>query len=499
MPRYLLGVDAGSTLTKAALFDFAGQEISRAAVAVPLDRPRMGWVECDPVRAWEAAKSSIRKVVEQADISPSDIAAIGISAAMVGAWLVDAEGKALRAGINWEDSRTQEMLDARLQADPDFYRRIFRVDGCVMQQGCTLPLAAWLRDHEPELFTDAAHIFSYKDFLRMKLTGVAAADRTEAAVAPGDARGSGRSEEMFDLFDLTRFREKFPDAHDSDALAGHLTKTAAEELGLPEGTPVAVGAGDVPSTIVGASALEAGTALVVLGTTCIAGVVSDEPVFSPPDLGLLFTLPGKAWFRSMVNVAGTLNLDWAIANILGETERNAELFGRLDAMIAEVPIGCDGVVYLPYLSDSGIIAPVFDQRARAGFFGLTPRHERKHMMRAVYEGVILAVRDLLQHLPDVEGEILLTGGGANSLIWTQMLADATGKPVAIPAGSEFGARGAALLAATAVGVFSSIREASLSTQQIARRQIPYLEARNAWNHAFSNYCAQRDLILRRPD
>ncbi|MCB1467940.1 MAG: hypothetical protein KDK08_12560, partial [Rhizobiaceae bacterium] len=236
----------------------------------------------------------------------------------------------------------------------------------------------------------------------------------------------------------------------------------------------------------------------VLGTTCIAGVVSDEPVFSPPDLGLLFTLPGKAWFRSMVNVAGTLNLDWAIANILGETERNAELFGRLDAMIAEVPIGCDGVVYLPYLSDSGIIAPVFDQRARAGFFGLTPRHERKHMMRAVYEGVILAVRDLLQHLPDVEGEILLTGGGANSLIWTQMLADATGKPVAIPAGSEFGARGAALLAATAVGVFSSIREASLSTRQIARRQIPNPEARNAWNQAFSNYCAQRDLILRRP-
>jgi sugar (pentulose or hexulose) kinase len=135
---------------------------------------------------------------------------------------------------------------------------------------------------------------------------------------------------------------------------------------------VAIGAGDVPSTVVGASALEAGSALVVLGTTCVAGVVSDEPVFSPPDVGLLFTLPGEAWFRSMVNVAGTLNLDWAIGAILGETNRDAALFQRLDAMVSAVPVGSEGVVFLPYLSESGIIAPIFDQQARAGFFGLTP-------------------------------------------------------------------------------------------------------------------------------
>lgn len=499
MPRFLLGIDAGSTLTKAALFDLQGREIARAAEPVPLARPHPGWVEADPERAWRAAKSSVRSVVLQAGVAPSDIAAISISAAMVGAWLVDAEGNALRPGINWEDSRTQKMLDARLAADPDFYRRIFRADGCVMQQGCTLPVAAWLRRHEPEIFAAAAHIFSYKDFLRMRLTGRAAADRTEAAVAPGDARGCDRSAEMFELFGLSDVRGKFPAAQDSEAVAGSLTAWAAAELGLVEGIPVAVGAGDVPSTIVGASALQAGTALVVLGTTCIAGVVSDEPVFTPPDLGLLFTLPEKAWFRSMVNVAGTLNLDWAISTLLGETTRDAALFTRLDDMVSGVPIGSEGVVFLPYLSDSGIIAPVFDQRARAGFFGLTPRHGRPQMMRAVYEGVILAIRDLFQHLPPVEGDILLTGGGANSRVWTQMLADALGRAIAVPAGSEFGARGAALLAGTAVGLFPSVRHASTSTREIARRQEPSPEARPAWDRAFANYSAQRDLILRRAD
>lgn len=497
MTRYLLGIDAGSSITKAALFGLDGTEIARATERVELIRARSGWVEVDPAQAWRAAKTAIAAVMREADAQPNEIAAIGISAAMVGAWLADAEGNAVRPGVNWEDSRTQAMLDARLAADPDFYRRIFRADGCVMQQGCTLPVAAWLREHEPDVFARAQHIFSYKDFLRMRLTGHAAADRTEAAVAPGDARQRNRSEEMIELFGLSDVAAKFPQVQDSEAVAGHLTAAAAAELGLAEGTPVAIGAGDVPSTIVGASALQAGTALVVLGTTCIAGVVSDTPVFTPPYLGLLFTLPGEAWFRSMVNVAGTLNLDWAISTILGDTARDADLFRRLDAMISDVPVGSDGVVYLPYLSDSGIIAPVFDQRARAGFFGLTPRHGRPHMMRAVYEGVILAVRDLMQHLPKVEGEILLTGGGANSHAWTQMLADALGRTVAVPAGSEFGARGAALLAATAVGVFPSVREASVSTRRIARRQEPRRETLAEWNKAFANYSAQRDLVLRK--
>jgi sugar (pentulose or hexulose) kinase len=237
--------------------------------------------------------------------------------------------------------------------------------------------------------------------------------------------------------------------------------------------------------------------MAILGTTCMVGVVSDAPLFDPPDLGLLFTLPGKAWFRAMVNVAGTLNLDWAIGAIMSEQAGDPGRFERIERMIGGIPVGAEGVTFLPYLSDSGIIAPVVEPRARAGFHGLTPRHQRGHLMRAVYEGVVLAMRDLLDVLPGDGNEILLTGGGAASRLWPQMIADALGRTVIVPAGTEFGARGAALLAGTAIGWFPSIRTASLATRRIARRHVPDPAAKPAWDNAFAAYAAHRDQVLRK--
>jgi sugar (pentulose or hexulose) kinase len=496
MSRFLLGIDAGSSVTKAAVFDRYGNQLARGFQRTELKRPQPGWSEVDPGAAWEAAKVAIRMALTAGSLTGDDIAAVGISAAMVGAWLVDEHGNALRPGINWEDCRTQDMLDRRVSSDPTFYHRIFQSDGCVMQQGCTLPLIAWLREHEGGAVERAAHIFSYKDFLRMKLTGRAAADRTEAAVAPGDARMRDRSPGMLELFGLTDLAAKLPDVRESESLAGTVSGEAALATGLREGTPVAIGAGDVPSTVTGASALEDGMTMAILGTTCMVGVVSDVPVFSPPDLGLLFTLPGETWYRAMVNVAGTLNLDWAIATIMREHAQDPDRFAIIEEMIADIPIGSEGVVFLPYLSESGIIAPVVATRARAGFHGLVPRHERGHLMRAVYEGVVLAIRDLLEVLPSSGGDILLTGGGAASRPWTQMIADALGRTVLVPEGTEFGARGAALLAGTAIGWFPSVRDASISTRRIDRRHEPERSAKPAWDRAFTAYRAHRDRILR---
>ncbi|MGO4835925.1 FGGY family carbohydrate kinase, partial [Rhizobiaceae sp. 2RAB30] len=140
MSRYLLGIDAGSTMTKAAVFDRDGTEIASSGHRIVIHRPQPGWCEIDPIAAWEAAAAAIRDALDKAGITGDDIAAVGLSAAMVGIWLVDADGNALRPGVNWEDSRTQAMLDRRLAEDPGFYARVFRSNGCVMQQGCTLPL-----------------------------------------------------------------------------------------------------------------------------------------------------------------------------------------------------------------------------------------------------------------------------------------------------------------------------------------------------------------------
>lgn len=495
MSRYLLGIDAGSSVTKAAVFDDSGRQLGAGMHRVRLQRPNPGWSEIDPASAWDAAVAAIRAAMRDAGVTGEDIAAVGLSAAMVGAWLCDEAGNALRPGINWEDSRAQEMLEARVAEIPDFYHRIFLSDGCVLQQGCTLPLLMWLKKHEPEVLARAAFVFSCKDFLRMKLTGRAAADRTEAAVAPGNAAARDRSPEMLELFGVADLVAKLPPAAESESIGGTVTPAAAEATGLLAGTPVAIGAGDVPCTVTGASALEPGMAMAVLGTTCMIGVVHDRPVFTPPDLGLLFTLPGERWYRAMVNVAGTLNLDWTVETLLPDMARRPDLYEQMEAMIAPLPIGSEGVVYLPYLSESGIIAPVVDADARAGFHGLAPRHGRPHMVRAVYEGVVLAFRDLYRELEGAGREILLTGGGARSPMWTQMIADALCASVLVPAGTEFGARGAALLAATAIGRFGSIQEASVSTRAIQRRHEPDTGRKAQWDQAFASYRKYRDKAL----
>ena len=265
--------------------------------------------------------------------------------------------------------------------------------------------------------------------------------------------------------------------------------------GLPEGLPVAVGAGDVIATVIGAGGLETGAATAVLGTTCMVGRVTDAPVFEPRDLGLLFSLPGRRWYRAMVNVAGTVNLDWAMALLAPELRGAADGYERLAEMVAAVPVGANGVTYLPYLSESGIIAPVASARARAQFCGLAPALRREDLLRAVYEGVALAMDDLATLVglaPDAT--VTLTGGGSRSELWCGMIADVLGREVRVPAGSEFGARGAAMLAAVAVGAWLSVEAASLALRDVGER-VHAPGDRAAWEAARARYRGYRDRLL----
>lgn len=492
---YLLGVDAGTSLCKAALFDRQGRQIAVARERTPLDRPRPGWSELDPERSWTAVTSVIRRVMAESGAAPSSVRGIGLSAAMVGAWFLGDDGRAIRPGIVWEDSRSQPVLDRMEEREPGFMSRIFRSSGSVLQQGCTLPVTAWFREHEPEVLAQARHILSYKDFIRYRLTGLVATDRSEASVIPGDARARTRSDAMFELFGLGEHRHRFPPVKDSETIIGGLTAEAAQVTGLPEGLPVAVGAGDVPCTVIGAGGLEPGRATVVLGTTCMVGICHDEPVFGPADIGLLFSLPGDCWYRAMVNVAGTLNLDWAISVLAPDLAKRSDCYERVTELAAASSAGANGVVFLPYLSESGIIAPVVDANARAQFAGLTPAHGRGDMLRAVFEGVAFALHDLVEVLGIDHGEIRLTGGGGQSLFWTQMVADVLGREVVVPAGSEFGARGAALILATALGDFPDMRRAAFPELDEPRRHSPDAGAAKALESARLRFAHARKALI----
>ena len=492
---YYIGVDAGSTLCKAAIFDRDGRQLAEAQRRTPMSRPEPGWCEVDPETCLEAVFAVIPEAVRLSGIDPSEIAAIGLSAAMVGAFVVDAAGRALRPGINWEDSRSQPIIDRMLADDPQVLSTIFRSSGSVMQQGCTLPVLAWLRDHEPAMLARAAHVMSYKDFIRMALTGRATTDRSEASVIPGSAAERQRSAAMIALFGLEGLAHLLPPVHDSETAPGGLTAEAAARLGLPEGLPVTIGAGDVAATVIGAGGLKPGTATAVLGTTVMVGLCHDRPVFTPPDLGLLFSLPGDVWYRAMVNVAGTLNLDWAIGALAPDLLDRPDRYQHVTALAESVPPGANGLTYLPYLSDSGIIAPVVSRTARAQFAGLTSRHGRPELFRAVFEGVALALADLLDALAFEGGEIVLTGGGGRSPFWTQMIADVTGTRITVPEGTQFGARGAALIAATALGHYPDIRAASAAVAGGGRTCHPDPAMTATYRDVLAQYRQHRDRLL----
>ncbi|HEX3983718.1 MAG TPA: FGGY family carbohydrate kinase [Acidisoma sp.] len=477
MKSLLLGIDIGTSIVKAAIFDRAGTEITHAARRTNVLAPKPDWAEADPEEVWRATCDVIRRVLQARDVSADAIAGIGLSGAMVGAWVVDEAGQPLRPGIFWSDARAQPLIDAMMARDPAVMSRIFAISGSAMQQGCTLPVLRALILDQPEILARAKAVIGAKDFIRARLTGRIATCIVEAAVAPGSAHQRGRSPELLTLFGLDDHAHLLPEPMPCESVAGAITPAAAAATGLCTGIPVVIGAGDVAASVIGAGGLAVGCAVTILGTTCLNGIVVPEPIFTPADLGILFTLPGDLWLRTMVNVAGTTNIEWALATLCPDFAEAADAYERLGALATQSPPGAQGAVYVPYLSEVGIIAPVLAAAARGGFAGLAPRHRRPDMLRAVYEGVAYAIRDCFETTAREFGTVRLVGGGARSAFWRQMIADVLNRPVEVPEGQEFGAKGAALLAATGIGWFSSVAEASVASCRIPHRHEPVGDGR----------------------
>ncbi len=478
-------------MVKAALFDHDGRQVAAALTPVATHSPHPGWHETGMEAAWLRVVASVREVLAIAGPAASRrIAAVGVTGCMVGAWLIDAHGAPVRDAILWNDARAQALIDRATAADPGFMATIFRSSGSVMQQGCTLPVLRWLAEHEPAAIARTRWVLGCKDWIRFRLTGAIDADETEASVAPGSAVGRGRSAPMLHHLGVAQLADRLPAPRRSTALAGEVTPSAAGQTGLREGTPVAIGAGDVPASAIGAGAVSPGMACTVLGTTCLNCVVLAEPEFTPPDTGLLFCLPDSLWLRAMVNVAGTSNLDWVLARLLPNAAETR--FADAEAMAAGVAPGADGVIYLPYLSSVGVIAPFVEPAARGEFFGLSDRHDTAHLLRAVYEGLAYAIRDCYAALPCRPREIRLSGGGGRSRFLCQLIADICDVHVVVPEGAEFGAKGAALLAGVAVGWYPGVAATAARTRP-AQGFAP--APSRHYESTFATYAALRRALL----
>ncbi len=469
----LLGIDVGTSGTKTLLISDRGEVLASAVAEYPLSTPRPGWAEQDPGDWWAATQQSIRAVLTRAAVDGSEVRAVGLSGQMHGSVFLDSGGEVIRPALLWCDQRTATQCDwitEQVGAD-----RIVEWTSNPVLTGFTAPKIIWLRDQEPDAFRRVRQVLLPKDFIRYRLTGEFA---TEVSDASGTAlfhvRERRWATELLDRIGIPA--EWMPPCYESDVPSTRISAAGAAATGLRSGTPVVGGGGDQAAGAVGNGIVEPGIFSSSIGTSGVLFAYSDEPRVDP-NLRLhtfCHAVPGK-WHQMGVMLSAGGSLRW-YRDVLASAELQvAQAMGRdpyelITAEAAQAPPGSEGLIFLPYLT--GERTPHPDPDARGVYFGLTLRHDRRHLARAVLEGVAYGLRDSLEILSAmgvVGREIRASGGGARSNLWRQILADVTGHEHVTINVDEGPAFGVALLAGVGSGVWDSVAEACRATIRVVDR------------------------------
>jgi xylulokinase len=482
---YLLGLDIGTSGAKALLCDDNGYVLETATAEYPLRSPYPLWSEQDPEDWWRGARQAIREIVERASVEAHQITGLGLTGQMHGAVFLDDHDAVIRPALLWNDQRTAaecaEIAD-RVGGD-----RLIAIAGNPALTGFQAPKILWLRNHEPENYARLAQVLLPKDYIRLILTGASATDAADAAgTLLLDLRTRDWSEELLRMLEIQR--GWLPKVFEGPDVAGTLLPEIAAELGLPAGLPVIAGGGDNAAAAVGTGVVRPGLVSSSIGTSGVLFAHADTVALDPQGRlhSFCHSVPGKyhlmavtlsaggafRWFRDILDV-GFWNLEEADRNPKSNIQNLKFSYGELATAAATVPVGAEGLLFLPYLT--GERTPHLDPLARGAFVGLTARHTVAHMARAVMEGVVYSLRDGLEIMrglgvPIVE--IRATGGGGRSPLWRQMQADIYGAEVATLAAEEGPAYGAALLAGVGAGVFATVEEAVDRCVAVTGRTVP---------------------------
>jgi xylulokinase len=451
----VLGIDVSTTATKAVLVDPSGGVRGVASSEYAVARPQPLWSEQDPALWWEAAQSAIRAALAEAGAAGSDVEAVGLTGQMHGAVLLDASGSVLRPAILWNDQRTAAECDEiRERVGPE---RLIAISGNDALTGFTAPKLLWVRRHEPEVWGRVAHVLLPKDYLRYRLTGDYAVDKADGSgTILFDLAARTWSAEL--LADLALDPGWFPPTFEGPEVTGALSPAAAAATGLVQGTPVVAGGGDQAANGVGVGAISEGTVALSLGTSGVIFAATHEPLRDAQGRVHAFchAVPGR-WHLMSVMLSAAGSLRW-----FRDALAPGEEFGDLAGSAAGVQAASDGLFFLPYLS--GERSPHPDPLARGAFVGLSLQHDRRHLARAVLEGVAFGLRDGLDlmiaaGMPQA-GQIRASGGGLASETWRQILADVLQADLVTTSTTEGAAFGAAVLAAVGSGWFDDVATAT---------------------------------------
>lgn len=465
--KLLLGLDVSTTGAKALLIDSTGQVVSSASTALSLSTPRPLWSEQNPTDWWAGMVNSIQQALAQAGASGEDVAAIGLTGQMHGLVMLDEQGDVLRPAILWNDQRTAAQCDtirARLGK-----QRLIQITGNDALTGFTAPKILWVQENEPDIYARCRHILLPKDYIRFRLTGEYATDRAGGAgTILFDLKTRTWSPEVLQALDIPA--EWLPPTHEGPQITGVVSAAAAAVTGLKAGTPVVGGGGDQAAGAVGVGAVESGIVALTLGTSGVVFATTESALIEPEGRLHAFchAVPGRWHFMGvMLSAAGSLQ--WYRDTLAPQTS-----FDDLVGEAASVPAGSEGLFFLPYLT--GERTPHPDPLARGAWVGLTVRHTRAHLTRAVLEGVAFGIKDSFTLIQQAGlgsiNQVRISGGGAKSPLWRQIMADVVGAELVTVNTTEGAAFGAALLAGVGGGFFSSVPEACEATIQITGRTAP---------------------------
>ena len=468
---YLLGIDISTTGNKALLVSAgpadAGDVVSVAVTENPISTPKPLWSEQDPHDWWVGIQAAIRKVLSDADARGEDVIGIGLTGQMHGLVLLDEYGEVLRPAILWNDQRTGPQCE--WMTEQIGLSNLLSWTGNPALTGFTAPKVLWVRQNEPEVYAKTAHILLPKDYVRLVLTGEYA---TDTAGASGTSLLSLKerdwSKEMLDALDIPA--EWLPPTHEGPQITSTVSAEAAEVTGLSAGTPVVGGGGDQAAGAVGVGAVRPGVVGLVLGTSGVVFAPTGAPLTE--EQGRLqahcHAVPER-WHLMGVMLSAAGSLRWYRDTVAPGTS-----YDELLLPAADIDAGSEGLVFLPYLT--GERAPYPDPNARGAFIGLTVRHDIPHMTRSVLEGVAFGLRDSMElvknaGLGQVE-QVRISGGGAQSALWRQILANVLDTELVTVNTTEGAAYGAALLAGVGVGVWPTVDTACDDTVHVIDRVGP---------------------------
>ncbi len=452
--KYLIGIDVGTSGTKCVLFDTKGNAVFSHTEEYPMYQPNNGWAEQNPDDWWEAAKKALLAVTSK--VNDGKICGVGLSGQMHSLVLLDEKLSVIRPAILWCDQRTgKQCEDIENIVGHD---RLIEITANPALPGFTASKILWVKQNEPDNFAKIRHILLAKDYIRLKLSGEFATDVSDASgMQLLDVKNRCWSQEVCQKLgiDMTYLAK----VYESSQVTGFITQKAASVTGLPIGIPVAGGGGDNACAAIGTGVCKDGKAFTTIGTSGVVFAHTSSPVIDPK--GRIHTfcaaVPGT-WHVMGVTQAAGLSLNWFRNNLSSDVSYSA-----IDTECEKLPIGCEKLIYLPYLM--GERTPILDSDARGVFFGLSAMHSKFHLARAVMEGVSYSLYSCLEVLCELSidvSDMALCGGGGKSGFWHKMIADIYGLKVKTMLSNEGAALGAAILAGVAAGIYPSVEEGCAS-------------------------------------